>query len=112
MHALTKEKITPDNEVISDDDKMVIKIEPKDEKITPNNEAIGDDGKMDIKIESNIFNKGSVDNVVIEEKLSEKLCFYKSDYLQPLRKIIINKMTHDVKRSSSNGNCLFSAIKV
>ena len=49
MHVLTKEKITPDNEVISDDEKIVIKIEPKDEKITPINEIIIVDEKRLLK---------------------------------------------------------------
>ena len=56
------------------------------------------------------MNEGSEDNVVVVEKLSEETCSYESEYLQSLRNIMMNKMTYDVKKSSSHGNCLFSAI--
>ena len=37
IHVVSKEMFTPDNEVLAHDEKIVIKIEPKDEKVPFNN---------------------------------------------------------------------------
>ena len=53
--------------------------------------------KKVIKIEPNVFNDGSVDSIKVDQIRPEDLCDSNFDYSDALRKIIINKITYDVK---------------
>ena len=58
------------------------------------------------------MNNGNSDNLKADELISEDSYDSNHVHSDTLRKIIINKVTFDVKDSSSQGNCLFNAIKL
>ena len=57
------------------------------------------------------MNDGSVDCVEVDELGSDDSCDANSDQSDALRKMLLNKEAHYVIGSSSQGNCLFDAIK-
>ena len=57
------------------------------------------------------MNDGSIDCAEVDELGSDDSWDANSDQSDTLRKMLINKETHDVIGSSSQRNCLFNAMK-